>query len=164
MTKDLFDKYVKMAKGCPMVLFGDNSMFFNVNVEGSYFTQTEDAVHCFRINVTADGLRMMSQAEAPYEVIVFQYEQIQYIRIFPDPKTLVGFLDDTTPAVEGETIEGIKKSMLTSPIMQASAPHGPNGSAVSNGYTGAVVSMDREADPYIRKAMEEFNKEHNQQP
>lgn len=160
MTKELFDHYVELANGCPMVLLGDNMQLFYVNMDGNYFTQTNECVCCTRVNTARSaGLNKMSQSDAPYEVVIFRYDEIQYIKIYPDTKTLGNLLDDTVPAIEGQTLEDIKNEIFSNPVIAANSPTGYSQNPLNDKFSGAVVGMGKEPEKYVIHAMDKFNSE-----
>lgn len=161
MTKEVFDKIVKKANKHPIVLYGDNMMLCHINFDGSYFVQDDNCVYCFRVNKTAGGNYGISQQESPYEVLVFDYDMIQYAKIFPDTATLKSLFDGTDPVIEGQTVEEIKHEICSSRLMQACSPRGVIGddyTVASFGDTpGASMVLGKELDNYTRAAQKANN-------
>lgn len=159
MTKQTFDDIVSKANGCPMIIYGDNMIIFYANVQGSYFLQDDDSIYCFKINTKSGGNLGISQQEAPWEVMVFNYNEVQYVSIFPDRETLATLITGNT-LLPNDTLDEIKKAILESPLNKAGSPRGFSASDESVNRFGPTPGISvslGEQDPYTRKAMEEFN-------
>lgn len=157
MTKELFDKIIAKAKGCPCVLIGDNLELFNINFEQHFYVQDEDFVYCIRTNTNPNVT--LSQKEFPYEIMVFAYDEIQYIKVYPDRETLSGFIDGMDTVTDDMTLDEIKKAIFSSKVMAASSPRG-NGEyrhEVFGDFPGLTVTIGKEPDKYTKEAMEREN-------
>lgn len=163
MTKQTFDGIIAKANGCPMIFYGDNMIIFYANMQGSYFLQDDDFIYCFKVNTKSGGNFRMSQQESPWEVMVFSYNEIQYVSIFPDKDTLANLISGNT-LLPNDNLEEIKKTIMSSALNMVGSPRGYSASDESVKTFGAVPGISvnlGEQDPYTRKAMEEFNSKNN---
>ncbi|WP_301204518.1 hypothetical protein [Bacteroides acidifaciens] len=163
MDKTTFDKIIKAANGRPLIAFGDNAILFNVNTEQHWLLQ--NATHICIIQPNPATTSVVSQQEAPFETIICDYDQIQYVRVFPDRKGMEAYLDMFTPVDLGEdvpkkTTAQIKKEVMTCPLWKASSPSGTDiGDLDVNKFGGFTpgVTMDREPDPYYKAVADAVN-------
>lgn len=163
MTKDVFDSIVAKSKGDPFIIYGDNMQVFLCHMEGNYLIQDETNVYCIRLNSNAHDNAGISQHEAPYEIVVFNYDEIQYIKIFPKIENLKDIFTNTEPVFPDQTLEQIKKEVLTSPIVMATTQRGieADKSGTSYGaFTGSVVTIGKDPDKYTQMMQDQFNDAH----
>lgn len=162
MTKEMFDKIIARAKGCPCMLVGDNMLLFYVNFDQHYYTQDADFVYCIRTNAQPAGTTI-NQKKFPYEIIALCYEQIQYIKVFPNREVLEAFIDGMDTVITGETIADIKKEILSSKLLSVSSPKGNDEYAheAMGNFPGLTVTLGTELDPYTKKAMDRENQDGN---
>lgn len=163
MDKATFDKIVKAANGRPLIAFGDNAILFNVNTEQHWLLQ--NATHICIIQPNTSVASTVGQQEAPFETIICDYDQIQYMRVFPDRKGLEAYIDMFTPVNLGDdvptkTLAQIKKEIMSCPLWKVSAPSGADVGNMDLGKFGGFipgVTMDKEADPYYKAVKDAVN-------
>lgn len=167
MTKETFDKFVKASKGCPVIAFGDNAILFNINHEQHYIVQDDTCVMIIHSNTAATNC--VGPQEAPFEVQICEYDQIQYIRILPDRETLMEVISKFNSAVDTgadpkPTVESIKKDIASSRMWHNSSPRGVDRShriGSFGGFTPEVV-MGKQADPDMQEYIKAYNDQHKQ--
>ena len=163
MDKATFDKIIKAANGRPLIAFGDNAILFNVNTEQHWLLQ--NATHICIIQPNPAITSTLGQQEAPFETIICDYDQIQYLRVYPDRKALEEYLGMFTPVNLGadmpvKSSADIKKEIMRCPLWKVSASSGADVRNMDLGKYGGFtpgVTMDKEADPYYKAVMEANN-------
>ncbi len=166
MTKEVFDAIVAKSKGDPFIIYGDNMQVFLCHMEGNYLIQDDTNVYCIRVNSNAHDNAGISQHDAPFEIVVFNYDEIQYIKIFPKTENLKDIFTNTQPVFQDQTLEQIMKEVLTSPIITARTQRGTEASTASGtpygAFTGSVVTIGKDPDRYTQMMQDSFNEAHNQ--
>ena len=150
MDKATFDKIIKAANGRPLIAFGDNAILFNVNTEQHWLLQ--NATHICIIQPNPAITSTLGQQEAPFETIICDYDQIQYLGMF----TPVNLGTDMPVKSSAD----IKKEIMSCPLWKVSAPSGADVRNMDLGKYGGFtpgVTMDKEADPYYKAVMEANN-------
>lgn len=163
MTKELFDKYVKLAKDSPIIVYGDNMILFTINMQGNHILQDDDGIFSIRVNANSGGNLGISQQESPYECMYFEYDMIQYLKIYPlGTDVLKSMLNGKTPVDDGYTLETMTKEIMSASIMQASSPRGITGADYTvdqyGRIPGVMVSVSKEDEKFVDAAVQYANK------
>lgn len=162
MKKEVFDSIIEKANGSPCIVYGDNMMLFAVGFEGNYYVQDDECVYCIRTNKMSGGNVGISQQESPYELVAFDYDMIQYVKIFPTTEVIMNILDSATTMTDEMTIDEMKKAIGSSKLLGASSARGFTGAAPTvNEYgvfEGSAVTVGKEPDKWLQKVQEDFNK------
>ena len=165
MNKEVFDSIVQKANGSPFIVYGDNMMLFSVGFDQNYYVQDDECVYCIRVNKTPGGTVGVSQQESPYEIVAFDYDMIQYVKIFPSRQVICDILESGIPMGTDMDISAMKNEIMSSTLFSVTSPRGYTGSdpTVNNygQFTGVEVSMG-EPPKYLKKIQEDFNNLHKE--
>lgn len=100
MTKSDFDTNVAKCGKNPFIVFADNVIKGYGNIEGNFMLEDNKCVYFIRINSQNNG-SFTNQHDRPLEIVMCEYELIQYIVMYPDMKTLRDFTSTLQATIPG---------------------------------------------------------------
>lgn len=154
MTIDQIKKVIELADGAP-IRFScvDSTTSFLLNADSSNIVISEGMIAFIRINQQSGSIPFISQSKVPYEIAIMDPDKINSAVIYYDRDKFVEWLSNKTEYIgAGDSIDDIKKNLLSSTIFNTRGPAGNtdngrmNDPAVNGYFSGLQVTVEKTLD------------------